>query len=189
MGAPDNVVLVGFMGAGKSAVGRLLASRLHLCFVETDDMIVAQEGRSIPEIFAIKGEPYFRALEMEVLELLRLKRGNVIATGGGLPCGAGAMETLKTLGTVIWLSADLDTLYQRASHAGGRPMLESRSKEQVEALLREREPFYRQAHFTVNTGGLGVDAVVNRILVLLGEHARWPRGEQGSPAGGARPGA
>lgn len=168
MHAPDNLVLVGFMGAGKSAVGRPLARRLGRCFVETDDMIVAKEGRPIPEIFALRGEPYFRALETEALELLRLKHGEVIATGGGLPCRDGAMEALRALGTVIWLTADLDTLHRRASRAGGRPMLESRSREEVTALLRQREPYYGQAHLTVDTAELGVDAVVNRILVLLG---------------------
>src|SRR5258705_12724319 len=79
----SNVILVGFMGAGKSSVGRILARRLGRCFVETDEMIVAKEGVSIPEIFAARGEPYFRALEEDVVNLLALKTGNVIATGGG----------------------------------------------------------------------------------------------------------
>lgn len=171
MGTPDNLILVGFMGAGKSAVGRLLARRLDRCFVETDDMIAAKEGRPIPEIFALKGEPYFRALEAEALELLKLKHGDVVATGGGLPCRPEAMEALRALGTVIWLTADLDTLYRRASRTGGRPMLESRSKEEVAALFHQREPYYRRAHFTVDTTELGVDAVVNRILILLSGRA------------------
>src|SRR5438034_2667655 len=96
----DNVVLVGFMGAGKSSVGRLLARRLGRCLVETDDMITAKEGRSIPAIFAAHGEAYFRAAEDEALRLLALKRGDVIATGGGLPCRDGRPEALRQLGTV-----------------------------------------------------------------------------------------
>jgi len=170
--SPENLILVGFMGAGKSAVGRMLAKRLGRCFVETDEMIVAREGKSIPEIFALKGEPHFRALEAEALELLKLKRGDVIATGGGLPCASGAMEALRTLGTVIWLTADPDTLCRRASRAGDRPMLENRSGEEVASLFRQREPYYRQAHITVDTTGLGLDSVVNRILALLNERAR-----------------
>src|SRR5512147_2131406 len=105
---PDNIVLVGFMGAGKSSVGRLLARRLNRCFVETDDMITAKEGRSIPEIFAAEGETYFRAAEEEALRLLALKRGDVIATGGGLPCRPGRPDALRQLGTVVWLSGDFD---------------------------------------------------------------------------------
>src|SRR2546427_13150967 len=85
----DNVILVGFMGAGKSVCGRVLARRLGRCFVETDDMIVAGEGRSIPEIFRDAGEPRFRQLEADTLESLKLKSGEVIATGGGVACPRG----------------------------------------------------------------------------------------------------
>src|SRR5438034_8259531 len=110
----DNLILVGFMGAGKSVVGRLLARRLGRCFVETDDMIVAREARSIAEIFRAEGEERFRALEAEALEALKLKSGDVIATGGGLPCREGRMETLRALGTVVWLAGDLADLCERA---------------------------------------------------------------------------
>src|SRR5467141_1415453 len=105
----DNIVLVGFMGAGKSVCGRLLARRLGRCFVETDDMIVAAEGRSIPEIFRREGE---------ALELLRLKSGDVIATGGGFPCRDGRMEALRALGTVVWLRGELPALHARATRSG-----------------------------------------------------------------------
>src|SRR6059036_1537450 len=105
-GMADNVILVGFMGAGKSSVGRILARRLGRCFVETDEMIVAKEGVSIPE---------------------------VIATGGGLPCREGRPAALRALGMVVWLSGDFDVLYRRALGAAGeRPMLARRSREEVE---------------------------------------------------------
>jgi shikimate kinase len=166
--AADNVVLVGFMGAGKSACGRLLARRLGRCFVETDDMIVSREGRSIPEIFRQSGEEAFRRLEAETLEALRLKSGDVIATGGGLPCHEGRMEALRALGTVVWLRGDLAVLLERAGRIGGRPMLE-RTPADIETLYRAREPFYARAHVTVDTGGLGVDQVVARVLAALRE--------------------
>jgi shikimate kinase len=166
----DNVILVGFMGVGKSTAGRLLARRLNRCFVETDDMIVAGEGRSIPDIFRQDGEERFRELEAEALEALRMKTGNVIATGGGLPCREGRMETLKSLGTVVWLDGDFRELHERASRAGDRPMLHGRTPAEVEALYRRRTPFYRQAHLTLDTTGLGVDEVVNRILRALRDH-------------------
>jgi shikimate kinase len=167
--AGDNVILVGFMGAGKSVCGRLLARRLGRCFVETDDMIVARDGRSIPEIFRQDGEAAFRRLEAEILEALRLKSGDVIATGGGLPCRPGHMDSLKALGTVVWLRGDLPDLLRRARRSGDRPMLAARTAEEIETLYREREPSYGRAHVTIDTTGLGPDQVVRRVLAALRE--------------------
>lgn len=164
-----NVILVGFMGAGKSACGHLLARRLGRCFLETDDMIVARDGRSIPDIFGQDGEARFRQLEAEVLEALALKSGEVIATGGGLPCRPGRMEALRGLGTVVWLRGELRDLCDRARAAGDRPMLEGRSPAEVEALYREREAYYRRADVTVDTTGLGIDQVVARVIAALRE--------------------
>ena len=166
---PANVLLVGFMGAGKSICGRLLARRLGRCFVETDDMIVARDGRPIPEIFRQDGEERFRRLEADVLESLALETGKVIATGGGLPCREGRMEALKSLGTVVWLDGDVKELHERALRTGDRPMLEGRSPADVEALYRRRTPYYRQAHLTIDTTGLAVDEVVGRIMRTLRE--------------------
>ncbi len=174
-GTGDNIVLVGFMGAGKSSVGRILARRLGRCFVETDDMITAKEGRSIPDIFADKGEAHFRRLEEETLGLLALKRSDIIATGGGLPCRDGRPAALRALGTVIWLSGDFNTLYQRAQRAGERPLLAGRSRDEVETLYRSREPFYRQADLTVDTTAIGPDQVAARILSALGARERAAR--------------
>jgi len=165
----DNVILVGFMGAGKSVCGRLLARRLGRCFVETDDMIVASEGRSIPEIFREAGEPRFRQLEADTIESLKLKSGEVIATGGGMPCRDGRMELLRELGTVVWLDGDVRELHARARRIGNRPMLEGRSMAEVEELYRARQPYYRRAHITIDTTGLGADQVVARILSALRE--------------------
>ena len=163
----DNVILVGFMGAGKSSVGRILARRLGRCFVETDEMIVAAAGRPIPEIFADKGEAHFRQLESDAVRLLALKRGDVIATGGGLPCAEGRLQALRSIGTVVWLGGDFATLYERALRAGDRPMLRGKSREQVEALYESRKPYYAQADVTVNTDGLTTDQVAARVAAAL----------------------
>lgn len=164
---PANILLVGFMGAGKSMCGRILARRLGRCFVETDDMIVARDGRSIPEIFRQDGEERFRQLEGEVLAALSLKTDDVIATGGGLSCREGRMDTLKSLGTVVWLDGDVRELSERARRVGDRPMLEGRSAAEVEALYRQRASQYRQAHLTIDTTGLGIDEVVGRLVRAL----------------------
>lgn len=172
MNGSPTIVLVGFMGAGKSTIGRLLARRLGRCFVETDDIIVSTAGCSIPEIFRRDGEARFRALEAEVVEGLREKRGDVVATGGGLPCVDGRMDVLRSIGTVLWLRSPFDEMYARARRPGTRPMLESRTREDVEALYRDRERYYQLAHLTVDTGGLGIDQAVGRILSAL----RQPHG-------------
>lgn len=163
----DNVILVGFMGAGKSSVGRLLARRLGRCFVETDDMIAAREGKPIPDIFREQGEARFRDLEAEALEALRLKSGDVIATGGGLPCREGRMEALRELGTVVWLAGAFDDLHERAGRIGGRPMLAGRTPAELAELYRARQAYYGRAHVTVDTSGLGPDQVVARVLAAL----------------------
>jgi len=163
----DNIVLVGFMGVGKSVCGRLLARRLGRCLVETDDMIVAREGRSIPEIFREAGEERFRQLEAEALEALKLKSGEIIATGGGLPCREGRMERLRELGTVVWLDGDVRELHGRASHIGNRPMLDGRSIGEIDELYRVRQPYYRRAHIAIDTTGLGADQVAARVLAAL----------------------
>jgi shikimate kinase len=167
---PRNVILVGFMGAGKSVCGRLLARRLGRCFLETDDMIVSREGISIPEIFARDGEARFRELEAETLTALALKSGDVVATGGGLPCRDGRMEALRALGTVVWLRGDLTTLLERARRQGARPMIAGRSDAEVQALYQARESFYRQAHLTIDTGARTVDQVVADLVTALRRH-------------------
>jgi shikimate kinase len=163
----DNVILVGFMGAGKSSVGRLLARRMGRCFVETDDMITAREGRSIPEIFAERGEAHFRALEEETVRLLALKSGDVIATGGGLYCREGRPEALRAIGTVVWLTGSFDVLYERARRVGERPMLAGRTRDEVAAIYHARETYYRQADLTVDTTDRNTDQVVTQVLLAL----------------------
>ena len=174
-GMSDNVILVGFMGAGKSSVGRLLARRLGRCFVETDDMITAKEGCPIPEIFTAKGEPHFRALEDEAVRLLALKRGDVIATGGGLPCQDGRVEALQALGTVVWLSGDLAALLERARRTGDRPMLDGKTREEIEALYKSREPYYAKADLSVDTTRLNPDQVAAEVWKALQARARPPQ--------------
>ena len=135
-------------------------------------MITAREGRSIPEIFTERGEPYFRQLEAESLEALADKHGHVVATGGGFPCVPGAMDRLLELGTVVWLAADFEAVSARANRGGGRPMLAGRSAEDAAALYRTRQDHYRRAHLALDTTRMTVDAVVGRIVRYLRERER-----------------
>jgi shikimate kinase len=183
---PRNIILIGFMGAGKSTVGRLLARRLGRCFVETDAMITAREGRSIPEIFTERGESYFRQLEAETLDALADKQSHVVATGGGFPCGPGVMDRLLQLGMVVWLAADFDAAYARANRTGGRPMLAGRSAEDAAALYRSRQEVYRRAHLAIDTSHLSIDAVVGRIVRHLRDRERGAAAAGPSPGGPTR---
>ena len=165
-----NVILIGFMGAGKSVCGRMLAKRLGRCFVETDDMITSREGCTIPEIFARHGEARFRQLEAEAVAALALKSGDVIATGGGLPCREGMLDTLRGRGTVVWLRGEPRELLARAKRQGARPMLDGRTEDDVVALYRARERFYGQAHLTIDTSGRTIDQVVADVAAALGRN-------------------
>ena len=121
--SPPNIILTGFMGTGKTAVGREVAARLGRPFVDLDDLIVQRAGKSIPEIFAQDGEPAFRALEAAICGEMAAPAGLVIATGGGAVVNPANREALAAGGTVICLEADLDTILQRVGRGDDRPML------------------------------------------------------------------
>lgn len=148
-----HLALVGFMGSGKSTVGRLVARQLGLGFVDTDEAIEAKASRRISEIFASEGETAFRALERQVLEELMAREGLVIATGGGLICQPGNLEILRQRALVICLWASADTIWERVRHQTHRPLLQvAEPQAEIARLLAIREPFYRQADVLVNSG-------------------------------------
>lgn len=160
------IVLVGFMGAGKTTLGRLLAQRLNIAFVDTDDLIVKEENRPVNDIFAKDGEAYFRNLETKQLEkLIRDNRSMVISVGGGLPIQPQNHELLKKLGCVIYLKAGKETLVKRLSRDTRRPLLRGGSvEEKVEKLMKEREHVYeRVADRIVYTDGKSVGEAVSLL--------------------------
>lgn len=163
-----NIVLAGFMGTGKSTVGRLLAERLGFDFVDTDEMIESRHG-SIPAIFAEQGEGRFRELERELAQELSARHGLVIATGGRMMVDAVNAHVLGSTGAVICLTATVDTLVARLTpQLASRPMLAGHEpRERVTQLLAERAPAY--ARFTpVVTDGRSPGAIADEIIALLG---------------------
>ncbi len=141
-----NLYLVGFMGTGKSTVGRGLATRLEMEFIDSDHAIEAREGRPIPEIFATKGEPYFRKLEKEFVESGHSSTGCVVACGGGLVVQPGMIDVLKARGLVACLFASPGTILRRTSGNRNRPLLNVEDPEKrIANLLAEREPVYLKA--------------------------------------------
>ena len=169
--AAKSIVLIGMMGAGKSSVGRCLQQRTGLARLDTDEMVAAQFGIPIAQIFDKHGEEGFRIAETEVLRKLAPVRPAVVVTGGGIVVRAENVDLLKQLGTIVWVTADEATLFERASRRNDRPLLQQENPRAVFLdLLREREPLYRTAaDLRVDTSKMTHDEVVEAILSKLQE--------------------
>lgn len=163
-----NIFLVGFMGAGKSAVGKALSARLGMDFVELDEDAEREEGISISEIFAGRGEEYFRELESKVLSSRSKGRSQVISTGGGAVLSESNREVMKKHGVTIYLKATADVLWERVKHNTNRPLLQvDKPLERLRELLGSREVFYEQADIVVDTEGLSPERVAEEIIRRL----------------------
>ncbi|MFC0284665.1 shikimate kinase [Camelimonas abortus] len=170
-----SLVLVGLMGSGKSTVGRRLAARLELPFVDSDAEIEKAAGKTIPEIFATHGEAFFRDGERRVIARLLAEGGQVLATGGGAFMDPGTRALVRARGVSVWLKADLDVLMKRVRKRGGRPLLQAPDPEAVmRRLMEERYPVYATADITVESHEspheVVVDAVIRAVLDYLPDH-------------------
>ncbi|TWI60781.1 3-dehydroquinate synthase [Pseudoduganella lurida] len=165
----QNVFLVGLMGAGKTTIGRLLARKLGLRFVDSDHEIEARTGATIPWIFEIEGEPSFRRREAEVIRDLCGQQGIILATGGGAILNPESRALLRERGTVVYLRASVPAILSRTSHDKNRPLLQTADpRGKLEALLGEREPLYLEmAHLVVDTGRPNVQSMVQIIINQL----------------------
>ena len=166
---PDRpVILTGFMGSGKSSVGRVLARRLEWPFVDLDAVIVDRAGKSINEIFAQKNEPAFRALESACLEQVLGKGRAVVATGGGVVIAEHNREMMARQGRVVNLVVSLDQVLKRLEGATDRPLFAGKdAAEAVATLMAEREQFYAAADIRIDTNGKSVEDVAAEILRFL----------------------
>lgn len=160
------IVLIGFMGAGKSAAGLRLAQKTGLPRFDTDEIVSARFGLSIPEIFAEFGEEKFRDAETEAIQQFSRETPAIIVTGGGIVLRPVNVELLRALGTVVSLDADEETLLQRISRRASRPLLQTENpRATLMELLRVREPFYRiAADVRLDTSRLTHDEVAAAIL-------------------------
>jgi shikimate kinase len=160
------IVLIGFMGSGKSSAGRILAGKMGWPRFDTDEMVSARFGRPIPEIFAEFGAEEFRNVETETLEQLSSATRAVIVTGGGIVLRAGNVELLRRVGTLVHLEADEETLFRRVSRRATRPLLQTENpRATLVELLRVRLPLYRQAaDFSVDTSRLTHEEVAEEVM-------------------------
>ena len=173
------IVLIGFMGAGKSSVGRTLARMSGRPRFDTDEMIAARFGLTISEIFEKRGEERFRDAESEALEELSIETDAIIVTGGGIVLRQANTARLRELGAVVYLSADEETLFRRISRRPTRPLLQTTDPQAtMKELLAARLPLYRAAaDVEVDTSGLTHDEVARSILKKVEDNER--RGTEG----------
>jgi shikimate kinase len=157
-----SIVLVGMMGAGKSSIGRRLAARLGIPFIDADAEIESAAGMTIPEIFDKHGEPYFRAGEARVIARLLDNGPQVLATGGGSLMDAQTRALIGEKGVSIWLKADIDVLLKRTKRRNDRPLAEK-----IKDLLPIREPLYAQADIVVQSRDEPHDTIVDEIMMQL----------------------
>ncbi len=168
---PRTLVLVGLMGAGKTAIGRRLAARMNLDFVDADHEIETAAGCSVEDIFSRYGEPAFRDCERRVITRLLGNPVHVLATGGGAFIDPTTRACVAELGISLWLRAGLDLLLARTSRRNNRPLLKHANPREVLArLMAEREPVYAEADIIVDSGDGPPDETVDRALEALRAH-------------------
>jgi len=163
------VVMVGMMGAGKTAVGRALAARLGVPFLDSDAEIEAAANMSVPEIFTRDGEPFFRDKETKVIRrLLREERG-ILSTGGGAFLADANRAMISRRGVSVWLKADIEVLWDRVRHKDTRPLLRTDDpRRTLGALYEARVPLYAEADLSVVSDGIAsIDQMVDRVLAAL----------------------
>ena len=178
--AGGNIFLVGMMGAGKTTLGKALAQRCGLEFVDTDRVLVERCGVPVATIFEIEGEDGFRRRESGVLVELAARRDCVVATGGGSVLAEENRRVMRASGTVIYLRARLESLWERTRHDSSRPLLATPDPRATLArILEARDPLYREAaHLIVETGSQSAATLVNRVMTALRQ--RPPAAENAS---------
>ena len=161
----QNIALIGFMGTGKSSVGQLAAAQLHFTFLDTDHVIEARAGKTISEIFAQHGEPFFRELERKIVGELATRKKTVISTGGGLPANPDNLASLKTHSLVVCLWASPEKIWERVRSQTHRPLLDEPDPlAKIRSLLEERAPYYRQADVLLNTEMRSLKDVAQQVV-------------------------
>jgi shikimate kinase len=161
-----NIYLVGFMGSGKSTVGKILAEKLNMNFIDIDKLIEEKEGMKIKDIFEQKGESYFRELERKQIEAIVNQEGVIVSTGGGLGANLDNMNLMKKNGDVIWLDVSLNTVLDRLKNDQDRPLLKQPT-EKIKQLFEERKNVYRLANIRINADKKTPSQIVEEILTKI----------------------
>ena len=167
-----NIVLVGFMGTGKTSVGQKLSARLQMPIIDTDDIIGADSGMAISDIFARYGESHFRDLETEAVHKAATLENHVISTGGGVVLRESNLEMLKRNGFVFCLTATPEEIWRRVGSETHRPLLQGPNPlAKIEQMLIDRRPFYAHADYEIPTTGLSIKAVADKIVEIFQQNS------------------
>jgi len=162
----QNIILIGFMGTGKTVTGRALAERTGMELVDMDSLIETRQGKTIPEIFAQDGEPAFRALERQLVSELSTQSGLIISTGGGVVINPDNLTDFEKSGLMVCLTASPETIFHRLEKDTTRPLLSGDKKQQIAALLEKRKPLYAAIAHQIDGDRLGPEERADAILNL-----------------------
>ena len=166
---PFNIVLIGFMGSGKTSVGEQLSQLLEMDYVDTDNLIIEKSDKTINEIFEIHGQDYFRRLEMETIKNLEVYENTIISCGGGVVLNPDNIKSLRQSGTIVWLKASSEEIYRRISNDKTRPLLKDGfTVDHLDKVLKSRLIQYENSmDIEIDTDGRSIEEVCNEIIRKL----------------------
>jgi len=161
----NNIVLTGFMGTGKTTVGKKVAEKLNMKFIDTDSVIEREEGMSISDIFSQKGEKEFRKIESRIVKKVSQNTNCVIATGGGVVLNKTNMDCLRKNGIIIYFESDVESIFRNVNGSRNRPLLQSDDlRIHIYNMLEKRKNYYMNHDYKINVGNLTVEEVVNKVI-------------------------
>ncbi|MCO7176516.1 shikimate kinase [Sporolactobacillus kofuensis] len=169
------IFITGFMGAGKTTLGRALEEKINAQVFDTDQLIEQKQQTTISKLFEEKGEPFFRACETELLqELLPMDRRTIVTTGGGMICNPMNRQLMHEKGTIVFLYCDIKMIHQRLLNDQTRPLAQKNQGTELDLLYQKRLPDYLDADHVINTTGKSVDAIVDEYLAKMYQNApQW----------------
>lgn len=165
----ENIILIGFMGSGKSSVGKAIAEKMQLTFIDMDEAIVQQQGKSINEIFSESGEAYFRSLETDFLRSAIESKNMVLSTGGGVVTQPDNVELLHKIGKIVYLNTPYEQILHNVKGDTSRPLLQQENAEEIIfSMMQKREPeYFGAADIIIQTKGKTIHAIADEIIGLL----------------------
>lgn len=170
----SNIILIGFMGVGKTSVGKKTAQILNMDFIDTDLLIEKSLGMNVPEIFSRFGEGFFREKESQILSWVANKRNTVVATGGGIVLNPVNINVLSGTGMIVWLKAPVELIYERIQSDGNRPLSYNKSIEDIKSIYSKRHDLYKKyCDFCIDVSGKSIETIALQIVDYYKKSGRF----------------